>query len=335
LFPLKVLRLHQKGQLKLHDESEPTPAENEDLVRVIAVGICGSDLHWYETAAIGDARLQKPLVLGHEFAGILIDSGRQVAVDPAVACRQCRFCLDGNPNFCENLRFAGHDTEDGALREKLSWPKQCLHLLPDTMTALEGVMLEPLGVALHAFDLGRVRPGMTVGVFGCGPIGLMLIQLARLCGASRIVATDLMAHRLDAAREMGASTALSASDGLEEKEVWAATERRGIDLAFEAAGENQALQTAIQACRPGGQVVLIGIPPDDRTSFNASSARRKGLTIKIVRRMKHTYPRAIALVAEKHIDVRSLVTHCYSLSEFSAAFDVAARREGIKVIIEP
>jgi L-iditol 2-dehydrogenase len=319
----------------MHEEPEPSPAENEDIIRVTAVGICGSDLHWYKTAGIGDARLEKPLVLGHEFAGILADNGRLIAVDPAISCRQCRFCLEGNPNFCENLRFAGHGVEDGAMRERLCWPKQCLHLLPDTMTAVEGVMLEPMGVALHAFDLGRVRPGITVGVFGCGPIGLLLIQLARLCGASRIVATDLLDDRLYAAREFGASTTLLASNDPKEGQSWPATKHMDVDLAFEAAGEHQAVQTAIQACRPGGKVVLIGIPSDDRTCFSASVSRRKGLTIKLVRRMKHTYPRAINLVAENRIDVRSMVTHRYSLSEFSTAFEVAERREGIKVVIEP
>jgi len=335
---MKVLRLHASGQLRLHEEHEPVPREEDHLLAITAVGICGSDLQWYSQAGIGDARLQNPLVIGHEFAGIIDkgdQSGCRVAVEPAVYCRQCRYCKEGNPNFCENLRFAGHGTEDGALREKLSWPKHCVYPLPDEITDVEGAMLEPLGVALHALDLGCVQPGMTVGIFGCGPIGLLLVQLARAAGATRIIATDPLPHRLDAAGALGASTTILATGGREDQQVWAATDRSGVDLAFEAAGENAAVETAINVTRPGRPVILIGIPEDDRTAFQASTARRKGLTLKLVRRMKHTYPRAIDLVKRGIVDTRSLITHRFPLSGFKAAFTAAMKREGIKVIIEP
>jgi len=131
---MKVLRLHATGDLRLHDENEPLPDRDECLLRVKAVGLCGSDVHWYEEAGIGDAQLRQPLVLGHEFAGI-IESGNQqgqhVAVDPADACRQCRYCEEGNPNLCDNMRFAGHGVVDGALREKLCWPQALVYPLPD------------------------------------------------------------------------------------------------------------------------------------------------------------------------------------------------------------
>jgi L-iditol 2-dehydrogenase len=335
---MKVLRLHSIGDLRLHDESVPVASGDEYLIRVTAVGICGSDLHWYEGAGIGDAQLKQPLVLGHEFAGI-IDSGdqqgRKAAVDPAIACRQCRYCEEGNPNLCDNVRFAGHDAVDGALREKLCWPKSLVHVLPDEFTAVDGAMLEPLGVALHALSLGHVLPGMSVGIFGCGPIGLLLIQLARAAGAAKIIATDRLANRLDAARTFGASSTILAAGGRENEEVDVATHGEGVDIAFEAAGANEAVQTAILATRPGRQVILIGIPDDDRTEFPASVARRKGLTLKLVRRMKHTYPRAIQMVQRGVVDVRSLVTHRFPLSEYKTAFETAKKREGIKVVIEP
>lgn len=335
---MKVLRLHSIGDLRLQDELDPVAGDDAYLLRVTAVGLCGSDMHWYAEAGIGDARLDQPLVLGHEFAGS-IDSGdrkgQKVAVDPAIACGQCRYCLEGNPNLCENQRFAGHDTEDGALREMLSWPKSLVHALPDEFTAIEGAMLEPLGVALHALDLGHVRPGMSVGIFGCGPIGLMLVQLARAAGATQIITTDRLSHRLDAAKAFGATHVIPAAGGQENEAVFAATGRGGVDMAFEAAGDNDAVETAIRATRPGRQVILIGIPDDNRTEFPASVARRKGLTLKLVRRMKHTYPRAIHLVQRGVVDVRSLVTHRFPLSEYRAAFETAKNREGIKVIIEP
>jgi L-iditol 2-dehydrogenase len=335
---MKVLRLHAIGDLRLHDENDPVPNRDEYLLRITAVGLCGSDVHWYEEAGIGDAKLRQPLVLGHEFAGI-IDSGdqqgRKAAVDPAIACRQCRYCEEGNPNLCANLRFAGHDTVDGAMREKICWPKSLVHVLPDELTAVDGAMLEPLGVALHALSLGHVLPGMSVGIFGCGPIGLLLVQLARAAGAAKIIATDRLANRLDAARAFGASNAILATGGQENAEVDAATHGEGVDIAFEAAGDNTAVETAILATRPGRQVVLIGIPDDDRTGFRASVARRKGLTLKLVRRMKHTYPLAIQMVKSGVVDVRSIVTHRFPLSEYKTAFEIAKKREGIKVVIEP
>lgn len=335
---MKALRLHNIRELRLHNEGDPVAAGDEFMLRVTAVGLCGSDVHWYEEAGIGDVRLDRPLVLGHEFAGI-IDSGdrqgQRVAVDPAIACRECRYCLEGNPNFCENLRFAGHGAVDGALREKVCWPKFLVHRLPDNFTDIEGALLEPLGVVLQALNLGHVLPGMSVGVFGCGPIGLMLVQLARTSGATRIVATDRLSVRLDAAREFGATHVIRVGQGQEKADIAAAVGRDGVDIAFEAAGDNDAVESAVGAARPGGKVILIGIPDDDRTQFSASIARRKGLTLKLVRRMKHTYPRAIRLIQSGVVDVSALVTHRFPLAQYRAAFETARKREGIKVVITP
>lgn len=331
---METLRLHGVGDLRLHDEPEPKAGSGETLLRVTAVGLCGSDLHWFAEASIGDARIERPLVLGHEFAGVTVD-GRRVAVDPAVPCGACEFCLEGNPNFCSNLRFAGHCVDDGALREMMAWSTHCLHPIPDSLSDADGVMLEPLGVAIHAVDLGHLKPGMTVGVFGCGPIGLLVLQLARAAGATHLIATEKLSHRLEVARSFGVADVFRADDGREIAEIMAATRGKGVDVAFEAAGENSAVETAIAAARPGARVVLIGIPSDNRTTFTASVARRKGLTIKMSRRMKRVYPRAIDLVESGLVDVRSLVTHRFPLAEFDQAFSVASRREGLKVIVEP
>jgi L-iditol 2-dehydrogenase len=331
---MKVVRLYGPGDLRLCDEPMPVPALAETLVRVLAVGICGSDLHWFSEAGIGDARLEKPLVLGHEFTGIIANGPRQderVAVDPAIPCKQCEFCLQGNPNLCTHIRFAGHGTQDGALREYIAWPIDCLHPLPESLSDAEGVMLEPLGVAIHAVDLGNVKTGMTVGIFGAGPIGLMILQLSHLTGAQVVYVTDKLPHRVDAARILGATKAILVVN--EVAEIMTATGSRGVDVAFEVAGENEAVEAAITAVKPGGCVILAGIPADDRTSFSASIARRKGLTIKLVRRMKFTFPRAIQLVESGQVDVRSLVTRQFPLEQAQEAFSVAQRREGLKTII--
>lgn len=330
---MKSIRLHGTGDLQIHDESTPIPADGEKLIRVKSVGICGSDLHWFREGEIGDAKLEHPLVLGHEFAGVT-DDGQRVAIDPAIPCGHCEFCKQGHPNLCENLIFAGHGSTDGGLREWIAWSEKSLFLIPDSLSEDEGAMLEPLGVAIHTVDLGKLQAGMTVAVFGCGPIGLLIIQLAKLSGAANIIATEPLSHRLEAAKSFGAGDVFFSGDPARLSQIRAATHGRGVDVAFEAAGVQEAVDDAFAAVRPGGKVILAGIPDDDKTCFSASSARRKGLTIKLVRRMKHTYPRAIELVEKGLVDVHSLVTHRFALEQSAEAFQVAQRRAGLKIIIE-
>lgn len=314
---MKVARLHAVGDVRLHTEPVPSPAPGDELLRITAVGLCGSDLHWYTEGNIGDARLLRPLVLGHEFAG-LTSAGQLVAVDPAIPCHVCAYCEAGHPNLCLTMKFAGHEDTDGGLREQLAWPPRYLFALPPALNALDGAMLEPLGVAIHAVDLGHLKPGMRVGVFGCGPIGLLVLQVARAAGAE-IVYTEPLAHRAAVAEQFGAVP-------------WAG---QPVDVVFECAGVQPAVDDSLTAVRPGGKIVLVGIPATDRTSFNASVARRKGVTLKLSRRMKHTYPRAIRLVEQGLVNVRGLVTHRYPLEDITTAFAVAQRREGLKVVVEP
>jgi L-iditol 2-dehydrogenase len=332
---VRALRLYGKGDLRLHEEERPEPRAGETLVRVGAVGLCGSDLHWFGEGSLGGTGLTRPLVLGHEFAGVTED-GRRVAVDPAIPCLTCPLCLEGHPNLCEGLRFAGHGPDDGGLREWVAWPERSLVPLPAGLTEDDGALLEPLGVALHAADLAHLRAGAQVGVFGCGPIGLLILQVARLSGAARLVATDLpeRPHRLEAARSLGALV-FPAEGGREAGAIRDAIGGPALDVAFEVAGENAAVDTAVEVTRPGARVVLVGIPAEERTSFVAAAARRKGLTLVLARRMKHTYPRAIRLVENGQVDLISTVTHRFPLERGADAFAAGLRREGLKVLVQP
>jgi L-iditol 2-dehydrogenase len=330
---MRSVRLFAPDDLRLKEEPIPSCGTGEQLVRVKAVGICGSDLHWFSQARIGEAVLAHPLVLGHEFAGDT-ESGQRVAVDPAIPCGHCEYCQRGHPNLCPNVAFAGHGVTDGALREWIAWGQKRLYPLPDSLTHADGALLEPLGVALNAVDLAGLKPGMTVGVFGCGPVGLLIVQLARISGALNIIATDVLSHRLDAAESFGAHHAFLAQGREEAGQILAATHKRGVDVAFEVAGEQDAVDTAITVVVPGGKVILAGIPENDQTSFSASTARRKGLTLKMVRRMRPSYPRAIQLVSNGFVDLRSLVTHRFPLKQAMAAFQTAKRREGLKILID-
>jgi L-iditol 2-dehydrogenase len=247
---MRVARLYGVGDIRLTDEPVPEVPAEHSLVRVAAVGLCGSDLHWYAEAGIGDARLGHPLVIGHEFAGVIEGGprhGEPVALDPAIPCGVCELCQEGHRNLCVRIRFAGHGTHDGALREFVAWPTALLHSLPAGLTTTDGAMLEPLGVAIHAVDLAHLRVGASVGVFGCGPIGLLLLQVARAAGAATIVAVDPLPHRLEAARRLGADLALTPDEvgdpgTLAER---AGGNRYGVHVAFEVAGTDDAVALAV------------------------------------------------------------------------------------------
>ena len=334
---MRALRLHAAGDLRLGDEHAPVPGPSRALVRVTAVGICGSDLHWYDESAIGEAVLTRPLILGHEAAGVIVDgprAGRRVALDPQVPCGACETCAAGRGHLCPDVRFLGHSVTDGALVELLAWPEANLVPLPDSIDDVAGAMLEPLGVGIHALRLARVRPGDSVGIFGCGPIGLLLIQLARAAGATTIVATDRLPHRVAAARRLGAFATL-VGDGTEREQLLEATAGRGVDAAIEIAGEDDAIDTAIVLARPAGTVVVAGIPNGEHSTIATAIARRKGLDVRFSRRMNRDYQRAMALVEAGLVDVSSIVTNRFPIADFDAAFWTAARRDGLKVVVDP
>jgi L-iditol 2-dehydrogenase len=332
---MRAARLHGAGDLRLAEEPAPETEPGQELVRVTAVGICGSDLHWWDEAGIGDAVITRPLVLGHEAAGVIEAGprrGTRVAIDPAITCGRCRPCRDGYRNLCGRIRFAGHGEQDGALREFLAWPSDLLHPLPDSVTDTDGALLEPLGVAIHALDLGHVRLGARAAVVGCGPIGLLLIAVLRTAGARHIAAFEPLPHRREAALRYGADVCLR-------PDILPGDLRElvgeGADAVFEMAGTADAVTLSMAAARPGGRVVLGGIPSDDRIAFEASTARRKGLTIAMVRRMNNVYGRAIALAAAGSFSLAPLVTDRFGLGSAGQAFGIAAKRSGLKVIIEP
>jgi L-iditol 2-dehydrogenase len=210
------------------------------------------------------------------------------------------------------------------------------HELPDTVSDTDGAMLEPLGVAVHSVDLGHLPFGGTASVVGCGPIGLLLIQLLKVAGASSVLAIEPLAHRREAAARLGADlVADSGSFGSGGDVFLRELTGYGVDVAFEAAGNDEGVQLAMASVRPGGRVVLAGIPGDDTIRFQASAARREGLTIAMVRRMNEVYPRAISLAARGVVDLGMVVTRRAGLGEVREAFGDAARRTGLKVIIEP
>lgn len=334
---MKAARLHGPEDLRIDDVPEPSqPEAGQTLVEIGAVGVCGSDLHMYGTGAIGGERIATPLILGHEFMGRIVDPGRQaldgfgnelaagqrVAIEPACACLRCEVCQEGHPNLCPNHYFYGVYPTDGAICERMAVEARNCFPIPDEISDAGGTLLETLGVALHAVDLGKLRVAKSVAVIGCGPVGLLIVKLARLAGSGPVFAFDRYPWRTELARRWGADFAYVVEDNEGVDLLKRATENRGVDVVFEAAWADESIQQAAEMAKPGGRLVLVGIPPDDRLALQHGTARRKGLTIMMSRRMKHTYPRAIRLASGNQplIDLDELVSEDFDLEQAPEAF---------------
>ena len=342
---MQAARLYGPGDLRIDEIPTPQAGPGQVLLRVLSVGVCGSGVHYFLDGGIGDDHVQEPFVIGHEFSarvaalGPGVDGppvGTRVAVEPAISCQRCEMCLTGHPNLCENILFCSTPPTEGALREYMAHPAALCFPLPDEIDDDEGAVLEPLGIALHAVALAKLRPGDTIAILGSGPIGLLTLQVARMSGARAAYVTDLVPERLAMAQTLGATATLRADQGDPVAWIMEQTNGRGVDVAFETAWADETVTQAAEVARRGGKLIMAGIPRDDRALFPAHAVRRKGLTIKYVRRMKHTYERAIALVRDGQIDVKRLVTHRFSLEQAAEAYQlVASYQDGvIKAIIQ-
>jgi L-iditol 2-dehydrogenase len=336
---MRVSRLHGIRDLRLEELPRPTPGAGEVLLRVAAVGVCGSDVHYYLHGRIGSQVVTKPIIMGHEFSAWVarlgpgvkgLETGQLVTVDPGISCGKCEPCRQGHPNLCPNVRFCGTPPIDGVFAEYSLMSAENCYPLPDGFSPIDGAMLEPLGIAIHSVDLAHLHAGQTVAVLGAGPIGLLIAAAAKAAGASQILMTEPLAHRRQFALDYVADAALNPDDIDVVAEIERLTGGRGVDVAFEAAGAPETPQQAAAVVRIGGKVIVAGITADDTMNMNASTVRHKGLTIKVVRRMKHTYPRAIRLVQTGMVDVKSLATHLFPLERTDEAFElVAAYGDGV------
>ncbi len=342
---MKAAFLSALRQIDIGEAPEPELAGPRDvLLRIDAVGVCGSDVHYYRTGRIGAAVVKFPFVLGHEFAGTIektgaevrrLQPGQRVAVDPLVACGHCDQCRAGRPNTCRNQRFMGNPGElSGSLAEFVVLPADCCYPVPDSMTDGQAAMIEPLSIGIHSQRLSQMEAGATVAILGSGPIGLSVLLACRAAADCTAYMTDLIDERLKMAAQLGARWTGNPKQGDIVKAIGEA-EPTGVDIVFECAGEQETLNQAVELLKPGGTLVMVGIPEFDEVSFQAHSLRRKELTIKNVRRQNHCMAPAIEMVSSGRINVGPLMTHHFPLSETGAAFElVSAYRDGvIKAII--
>lgn len=344
-------QLHGPKDLRVNQVPHPgAPGPGEVLLRVTAVGICGSDLHTYQDARIGDTALQAPLTLGHEFAGIVeelgpgdalggdfapLRPGMRVAVDPAQPCGRCEMCEQGHPNLCHRLHFCGLYPDPGSLSQWMHVPAHTCFPVPDSIDDAAAALLEPLGVAIHATDLAKLRVADSVAILGAGSIGLCILQTVRASGAQPIYVIDQFPWRLAVAEELG-GIPINFREQDPVAAIHEATKGRGVDVAIEAAWADHSIQWSAEMARLGGRLVLVGIPGNNQFHMNHATARRKGLTIRMSRRMKHVYPRAIKLVESGAVNLSCLISHRFPLEQAPHAFALneAYQDSVVKVIVD-
>lgn len=323
----------------------PLRADTDVLLRVERVGVCGSDMHYFETGRIASRAVQFPFVLGHECAGTVervgarvtrVQPGDQVAVDPAMSCFDCDQCRAGRPHTCRRLRFLGCPGEaEGCLSEFIVMPETSLYPVTGRITLEQSALCEPFSIGLYAVRLSQMMPGMNIGILGSGPIGLTVLLAARHAGAASVFMTDRIEDRVRFAAQAGA-TWTGNPDREPVVERILARQPSGLDAVFECAGQQAALDQGLALLKPGGKLVIVGIPREDRVSFHIDSLRRKEITVINVRRQNQCVQPAIDLLASGQIQADFLVTHRFPLAETQAAFElVGGYRDGvIKAMIE-
>jgi len=320
------------------------PGPGEVQVRIEAVGVCGSDLHAYSEGAVGSTPNVYPMVLGHEPAGSIVKTGAGVAglapgdrgaLEPALYCYHCEFCLSGHHNVCANIRFLSNPNLPGFLREFVNLPVANFRPIPATMSDEEATLAEPLAIAMHSLGLVSIRPGETVAVIGAGPIGLLTIAALRTAKADRVWAVEPLAHRRALALGLGADAALEPEEAVEE--ILRATGQRGVDCAIDCAAGEHTTNQAIQLTRNAGRTAITGIHSTRNVLMDGSAMRRKELTIFNVRRSNHETQQALDLLQEQPKWFAPLLTHTRQIDQVQEAFTIASRYlDGVgKMIVRP
>ena len=344
---MRAVYLHGRGDLRMREEPVPDLASPDDvLLRVSAVGVCGSDCHYYQRGRIGPFQIAEPLILGHECSGTVVAVGEavkaltpgdRVAVEPGVSCRRCRRCKEGRYNICENeVVFMGTPPYHGAFREYLTWPADFLFKLPEEVSLEEGAMVEPLAVGIHACRRAGVTPGQSVAVLGAGPVGLLALQAAAAYGASPVIATDVIPLRLQLAQRLGGKAIDARADDVP-SQVRELTGGRGADVVIETAGTVATIQQAMDLVRTGGVVVLVGLPPEDEAALPVMDMLAREYDVRTVFRYANCYLPALSLIAAGRLDLAPLQTHEFPLARTEEAFRTVIERkaEAVKVLVKP
>ena len=333
------------GKMGFEERAIPEPKDNEVLVKLEYVGICGSDLHYYETGAIGDYVVEPPFVLGHEPGGTVVEVGKnvkhlkigdRVALEPGKTCGHCEFCKTGRYNLCPDVVFFATPPVDGVFQEYVAHEADLCFKLPENVSTMEGALIEPLAVGFHAAMQGDAKAGQTAVVMGAGCIGLVTMMALKAMGVSRVYVVDIMEKRLKKAMELGADGVIN---GREENVIEKAKELtggKGVDLVVETAGSEITTRQAIQIAKKGSNIVLVGYSKTGEMTLPMSLVLDKELTFKTVFRYRHIYPMAIDAVAAGKVNLKGIVTDIFTLDEAQKAMDysVSNKADIVKAVIK-
>lgn len=342
---MKVAVMNGIGEMGYTERPIPQAKEDEVLVKLEYVGICGSDMHYYEMGRIGDYIVEPPFVLGHEPGGTVVEVGKnvthlkpgdRVALEPGKTCGRCRFCREGKYNLCPDVVFFATPPIDGVFQEYVAHPEDLCFKLPENVSTLEGALIEPLAVGFHAAKQGDAHAGQTAVVFGAGCIGLVSMMALKACGVSRVYVVDVMQKRLDKALELGADGVINGKEDDVLAMAKELTDGEGFDLAIETAGTEITTNQAIQAVRKGSNIVLVGYGKTGMMNMMMSLALDKEVTFKTVFRYRHIYPMAIDAVAQGKVDLKGIATHIFDFDDIQTAMDrsVNEKSEIVKAVVK-
>jgi L-iditol 2-dehydrogenase len=343
---MKTMQLTGIREMEMFDVPNPELINNTDvLIRMTTVGVCGSDVHYYTTGRIGDQIVKYPFTVGHEGAGIVekvgsavtsVKPGDRVAIDPAMPCWECDQCKAGRSHTCRKLKFLGCPGQaEGCLSEYIVMPETSCFPIADNLSLDEAALSEPLTIGVYALKLSQMQRGMNIGILGCGPIGLSVLTAASEYNPGRIYATDKLDYRLDFAKKSGAYW----TGNPNKTDIVSAikqVEPLMLDMVFECCGQQEAIDQAITLLKPGGKLMIIGIPEVDEYTFPINELRRKEICIQNVRRQNESVHDCLNLLNSRKVDVKPWATHRFKLSETKAAFDLVANyKDGvIKAMID-
>ena len=342
---MKVAVMNDIGKMGFVERTIPQPADNEVLVQLEYVGICGSDMHYYEHGGIGDYIVKPPFVLGHEPGGTVVEVGKnvihlnvgdRVALEPGKTCGHCEFCKTGRYNLCHDVIFFATPPVDGVFQEYVAHDADLCFKLPDNVSTLEGALIEPLAVGFHAANQGGAHVGQTAVVTGAGCIGLVSMMALKAEGVSKVYVVDIMQKRLDKALELGADGVINGKDKDAVKAVMELTNGNGCDLVIETAGSEITSQQSVYMAKKGATIVLVGYSASGMINMPMSLVLDKELTIKTVFRYRHIYPMAIESVAAGKVNLKGIVSNVYDFEDIQNAMDcsVSNKSDIVKAVIK-
>lgn len=342
---MKVAVMTELGKIELQQRPVPEPKDNEALVKLDYVGICGSDIHYYETGAIGDFVVEYPFVLGHEAGGVIeavgkdvknVRVGDRVALEPGTTCGECEFCRTGRYNLCPDVVFFATPPVDGVFQEYVAYDADRCFKLPENVSTLEGALIEPLAVGFHAARQGGAHEGQTAVVMGSGCIGLVSMMALKAEGVSKVYVVDVIEKRLEKALELGADGVINGSSEDAVKKIMELTQNGGCDLVIETAGSQVTASQAIMMTKKGGTIVFVGYSKSGEMTLPMSIALNKELTFKTVFRYRYIYPDAIKAVASGKVQLKGIVTDTYPLEDIQKAmkYSVSNKADVVKAVIK-